>query len=63
MSEHAFVCWLSVAAPWELESELIGALDLPLNLDQNQRNAFHLRLTERRAACRERAKALPVVGS
>jgi hypothetical protein len=37
-------------------------VDLPLNLDQNRRNAFHAELTLRRARARAAARALPVVG-
>jgi hypothetical protein len=61
MAEHAFVCWLATSAPWEVESQLIASLDLPLNLDQNKANVFHSQLTAKRADCKKRARALPVV--
>lgn len=61
MAEHAFVCWLPTPTPWEIESQLIGELDLPLNLDQNRGNAFHPRLTARRAAHRARAREVPIL--
>ena len=60
MAEHARVCWMQASEPWIAESELIGQLDLPLNLDQNQRNDFHSRLKELRAQARQRARELPV---
>lgn len=63
MAEHAFVCWMPTPAPWEIESKLIATLDLPLNLNENKSNSFHPLLTARRAACKERARALPVAGS
>jgi hypothetical protein len=47
--------------PWELEDELIMAVDLPLNLLGNRHNRFYTILREARARCVARAKALPVV--
>jgi hypothetical protein len=47
-------------APWELEDQLIGLLDLPLNLEGNSRNRFHSSLSKDRAAAVARAKVLPV---
>jgi len=49
MSANAFVSWVVRKQPWELEDELIMTLDLPLNLEGNQRNAFHVTLTQARA--------------
>jgi hypothetical protein len=60
MAENAKVCWIAQDQPWVLESKLIAQLDLPLNLDQNGRNAFHHRLKEVRARARDRARGLPV---
>jgi hypothetical protein len=62
MADNALVTWLETPAPWAAERELIAAVDLPLNLDQNRRNAFHAELTLRRARAAARARALPVVG-
>lgn len=61
MAENAFVSWVARARPWELEDQLIQELDLPLNLWDNSRNPFHPTLTEARARCLERARALPVL--
>jgi hypothetical protein len=47
--------------PWDVESALIEERDLPINLDQNQRNLFHAKLTAARYECRKRASELPVV--
>jgi hypothetical protein len=63
MAENAFVSWVVREAPWELEDELIAALDLPLNLKGNQRNSFHRVLTQARARCVAQARALPVLAS
>ncbi|MFF2436980.1 GIY-YIG nuclease family protein [Streptomyces sp. NPDC058107] len=60
LAEHAQVCWVEHVEPWHMESELIGELDLPLNLDQNQHNAFHAQLKEIRAKARQRARELPI---
>lgn len=60
MAENARVCWIEHAEPWTMESELISQLDLPLNLDQNRRNAFHRKLKELRAQARQRARELSI---
>ncbi|MET9824292.1 MULTISPECIES: GIY-YIG nuclease family protein [Streptomyces] len=51
---------MSGSEPWDLESQLISQLDLPLNLDQNSHNAFHSRLKELRVQARQRARELPI---
>jgi hypothetical protein len=61
MAEHALVSWVTRDRPWELEEELIAALDLPLNLLGNSRHAFHPELSRIRSAAVRRAKQLPVV--
>ncbi|WP_343299868.1 GIY-YIG nuclease family protein [Streptomyces sp. AM 2-1-1] len=60
MADNARVCWTEQDEPWELESQLISQLDLPLNLDQNRHNAFHSRLKELRTQARQRARELPI---
>ncbi|WP_369695906.1 GIY-YIG nuclease family protein [Streptomyces abyssomicinicus] len=60
MADHAQVCWIERSEPWDLESQLVSQLDLPLNLDQNRHNAFHGRLKELRARARGRARKLPI---
>ena len=57
MSANAFVSLVVRKKPWEIEDELILELDLPLNLEGNQRNAFHATLTEARARCLAAARA------
>ena len=61
MAEHARVSVLEYPTPWTLEEELIGALDLPLNLDQNRNHSFHNELSARRRAARMAAAELPVL--
>lgn len=61
MAEHARVCWVTCPEPWQVESDLISRLDLPLNLDQNRHNGFHPHLKELRAQARQRARELPIL--
>lgn len=61
MAENAFVAWMVSSRPWELESEFIAELDLPLNLDQNKHGHFHQRLTMVRSSAVARARELPIV--
>lgn len=60
MAEYARVCWIESSEPWELETELISQLDLPLNLDQNSSHPFYGELKRLRAEARARARELPV---
>ncbi|WP_333768667.1 GIY-YIG nuclease family protein [Streptomyces sp. IBSBF 2435] len=60
MAEHARVCWIESTEPWELETQLISELNLPLNLDQNNRNPFYGELKKLRADARACARELPV---
>ena len=61
MADNAFVSWVTREHPWELEDDLIAAVDLPLNLEGNSRNRFHQVLTQARARCVAQASALPVL--
>jgi hypothetical protein len=59
MADNAFVSWVPREQPWELERELIQAVDLPLNVRGNQQNPFYLVLTQARARCLAQARASP----
>ncbi len=61
MADHARVNIVEHPTPWTLEEELIGSLDLPLNLDQNSHHGFHAELSARRRAAKAAAAALPVL--
>lgn len=54
MAENAAVSWVPHPEPWHLERKLINALDLPLNFQDNERNAFapELRRLRREAVVR-----------
>lgn len=60
MADNAFVCWVADERPWELEDALVMTLDLPLNLQGNDRHPFRASLRGARAAARDHARALPV---
>jgi len=53
MAENAFVTWHCCEQPWLIEEQLISEICLPLNLDQNGRNAFHPVLTHARSTARQ----------
>jgi hypothetical protein len=57
---NAFVTWEVTPEPWLLEQDLIHAVPLPLNLDQNASHTFCATLAGIRRAARETARALPL---
>jgi hypothetical protein len=61
MDQNAFVSWLPFAQPWLLEAHLLATLDLPLNLDKNQRHPFYRTLKAIRADAAQRARAQEVL--
>jgi len=63
MEENAFVCWQVCEQPWVLEREIVGAVNLPLNLAQNPRHPYCSTLRACRAAAKARARELPTFGS
>ena len=40
MADNASVSWVQHPEPWYLEAKLLTALDLPLNIQDNEHNAF-----------------------
>lgn len=58
MAENGYVSWVARDRPWELEHDLIAALDLPLNLQGNPDNRFHSVLIAVRARCVAQARAM-----
>ena len=63
MDENAFVVWRPDPEPWELESQLIASLSLPLNLGENKQHPFHATLSSIRRKAKEHAERLPVVAN
>ena len=60
MSENAFVCWVEHPAPRELEKEILQALSLPLNVQDNQHHPFSGELSELRREAGRLAKEEPI---
>ena len=61
MGDNAFVIWIVHQRPWELESEVIRNLSLPLNLDQNKSHVFHPVLSQIRQQAKQNAREKAVV--
>ena len=61
MSGHARVVWCTHPQPWTVEPTVIRNLDLPLNLQGNDRHAFSTELTSIRARARRKARELDTV--
>ncbi len=61
MAENAAVSWVLHPEPWFLEPKLIAALDLPLNFQDNERNAFAPELKRRRREAAVKAGKLRVL--
>lgn len=52
MERNAFVTWIEYPCPWAIERQVIGRLDLPLNLAHNRAHPFWMKLTEARSTRR-----------
>lgn len=61
MDRHAFVAWIEVERPWELEKQLISSdLRLPFNVNGNRRVELTSVISAARSEARQRADALPI---
>ena len=56
LEENAFVCWIEHQTPWEIERELLSALSLPLNIQDNQHHPFATKLSDMRKAAKQQAR-------
>ncbi|WP_319445492.1 MULTISPECIES: GIY-YIG nuclease family protein [unclassified Mycobacterium] len=61
MAEHTLVSWMVRGEPWHFEGKLIAALDLPLNIQGNKRNAYYAELKRRRRDAAVNASKLRVL--
>ena len=61
MAENALVSWMVHPEPWLFENKLVTALDVPLNLQGNEHNAFHPELKRIRRDGGKRAGKLRVL--
>jgi hypothetical protein len=63
MADHCRVAWREVAAPWQLEREILSSgLILPLNIRDNPSLAHTAVVQAARATAMRAADALPVIG-
>lgn len=60
MAENAFVSWVEHPTPWEVESEVLRRLSLPLNIQHNSHHPFSAELKKRRSYARRVARQEPV---
>ncbi|WP_037411540.1 GIY-YIG nuclease family protein [Candidatus Solirubrobacter pratensis] len=61
MAVNALVTILEDEQPWIPEQEIIGRLDLPLNIEHNAHNTQRQFVRDTRAACKARARNLPIL--
>ncbi|MBT6200702.1 MAG: hypothetical protein HOI21_09300 [Bacteroidetes Order II. Incertae sedis bacterium] len=48
--------WATTDWPWEIERELLSALSLPLNIQDNQHHPFATKLSDMRKAAKQQAR-------
>lgn len=60
MAQNAFVCWTVTDGPWILETELIGSVNLPLNIDQKVGSLSRDFVRDSRRGAKEIARCSPV---
>jgi hypothetical protein len=61
MADNALVSWLVRPDPWLFEEELIANLDLPLNIQGNEGNAFYPELKRLRREALAKSNKLRVL--
>ena len=61
MARNMRVSFREDGEPWVAEAAIIGALDLPLNIEQNAHNPQRQVVRDARADCKRRARGLPVL--
>lgn len=61
MASSALVAVLEHEQPWLSEPDIIGVLDLPLNIEHNAHNPQRQFVRDTRAACKARARSMPVL--
>jgi hypothetical protein len=61
MAANALVAVLEHTQPWIPEPEIIGRLDLPLNIEHNAHNPQRQFVRDTRARCKARARSLPIL--
>jgi hypothetical protein len=60
MQENALVCWMEHPDPYAMEKEILQALSLPLNLQDNQAHPFWAELSDLRKEAKRSAREEPI---
>ena len=60
MQENALVCWIEHPDPCAMEKEILQALSLPLNLQDNQAHPFWAELSDLRKEAKRSARGEPI---
>ena len=60
MQENAWICWMEHPDPGAMEKEILQALSLPLNLQDNQAHPFGTELSDRRKETKRSARGDPI---
>ena len=63
MARNMRVSFIEDDQPWVAEPTIIGALDLPLNIEHNAHNPQRDVVREARGRCKEHARRLPILGA
>jgi hypothetical protein len=62
MRRHAFVTWVDMDMPWQLEKDLLSSgLSLPLNIEGNTRHEVVATLSAIRLKARQLADQLEII--
>jgi hypothetical protein len=62
LARHAFVTWVGVDRPWDVEREVLASsLSLPLNLSGRRASENAVAISAARSAARRKADALPTI--
>jgi hypothetical protein len=60
MATNAHVCWVEHSTPWTIERDLLEAVSLPLNIQDNRHHGFSAALSLRRSEAKRRAREKPI---
>ena len=60
MQEDVWICWMEHPDPCAMEKEILQALSLPLNLQDNQAHPFWAELSDLRKEAKRSARGEPI---
>ena len=61
LASHAYIAFVAVERPWEVEAKLLSMISPPLTLSGNVSQTFKVHLSHVRAIAKAEAVVLPVV--